>query len=74
MSCHTNQRPDQVSGPQHRGGDEQLDDRLLVTRQSMVVDEAQSLTPQEVKTIVTQVGQGTKIVLRDGRREHRPAS
>jgi PhoH-like ATPase len=29
----------------------------------MVVDEAQNLTPHEVKTIVTRVGEGTKIVL-----------
>ncbi|TVS03715.1 MAG: PhoH family protein [Cyanobium sp. PLM2.Bin73] len=31
--------------------------------QYMVVDEAQNLTPHEVKTIVTRVGEGTKIVL-----------
>ncbi len=31
--------------------------------QFMVVDEAQNLTPHEVKTIVTRVGEGTKIVL-----------
>ena len=30
--------------------------------QFMVVDEAQNLTPLEVKTIVTRVGEGTKIV------------
>jgi PhoH-like ATPase len=30
--------------------------------QFMVVDEAQNLTPHEVKTIVTRVGEGTKIV------------
>jgi PhoH-like ATPase len=29
----------------------------------MIVDEAQNLTPHEVKTIVTRVGDGTKIVL-----------
>jgi len=34
-----------------------------IPRQFMVVDEAQNLTPHEVKTIVTRVGQGTKIVL-----------
>ena len=34
-----------------------------IPRQYMVVDEAQNLTPHEVKTIVTRVGQGTKIVL-----------
>ncbi len=28
----------------------------------MVVDEAQNLTPHELKTIVTRVGEGTKIV------------
>jgi PhoH-like ATPase len=28
-----------------------------------VVDEAQNLTPLEVKTIITRVGEGTKIVL-----------
>jgi PhoH-like ATPase len=31
--------------------------------QYMIVDEAQNLTPHEVKTIVTRVGEGTKIVL-----------
>jgi len=34
-----------------------------IPRQYMVVDEAQNLTPHEIKTIVTRVGQGTKIVL-----------
>ena len=29
----------------------------------MIVDEAQNLTPHEVKTIITRVGEGTKIVL-----------
>ena len=29
----------------------------------MVVDEAQNLTPHELKTIITRVGHGTKIVL-----------
>ena len=29
----------------------------------MIVDEAQNLTPHEVKTIITRVGDGTKIVL-----------
>jgi PhoH-like ATPase len=28
----------------------------------MIIDEAQNLTPLEVKTIVTRVGQGTKII------------
>jgi PhoH-like ATPase len=34
-----------------------------IPRQYMVVDEAQNLTPHEVKTIVTRVGEGTKIIL-----------
>ncbi len=29
----------------------------------MIVDEAQNLTPHEVKTIITRVGEGAKIVL-----------
>ena len=29
----------------------------------MIVDEAQNLTPHEVKTIISRVGEGTKIVL-----------
>ena len=29
----------------------------------MIIDEAQNLTPLEVKTIITRVGDGTKIVL-----------
>ena len=29
----------------------------------MIVDEAQNLTPHEVKTIITRVGEGTKIIL-----------
>ena len=33
-----------------------------IPHQFMVVDEAQNLTPDEVKTIVTRVGEGTKIV------------
>lgn len=34
-----------------------------IAHQFMVIDEAQNLTPLEVKTILTRVGQGTKIVL-----------
>jgi PhoH-like ATPase len=34
-----------------------------IPNQYMVVDEAQNLTPHEVKTIITRVGDGTKIVL-----------
>ena len=33
-----------------------------IAGQFMIIDEAQNLTPLEVKTIVTRVGQGTKIV------------
>jgi PhoH-like ATPase len=29
----------------------------------MIVDEAQNLTPHEIKTIISRVGEGTKIVL-----------
>jgi PhoH-like ATPase len=29
----------------------------------MIVDEAQNLTPHEVKTIITRAGDGTKIIL-----------
>jgi PhoH-like ATPase len=34
-----------------------------IAAQYMIVDEAQNLTPHEVKTIVSRVGEGTKIVL-----------
>lgn len=34
-----------------------------IANQFMIIDEAQNLTPLEVKTIITRVGQGTKIVL-----------
>ena len=34
-----------------------------IPKQYMIVDEAQNLTPHEVKTIITRAGQGTKIVL-----------
>jgi PhoH-like ATPase len=34
-----------------------------IPRQFLIVDEAQNLTPLEVKTIVTRVGEGTKLVL-----------
>ena len=33
-----------------------------IPHQFLIVDEAQNLTPHEVKTIVTRVGEGTKIV------------
>ena len=34
-----------------------------IAHQFLIVDEAQNLTPLEAKTILTRVGQGTKIVL-----------
>lgn len=34
-----------------------------IPNQYMIVDEAQNLTPHEIKTIVTRVGEGTKIIL-----------
>ena len=34
-----------------------------IPRQFLIVDEAQNLTPHEVKTIITRAGEGTKIVL-----------
>ncbi len=34
-----------------------------IPKQFILVDEAQNLTPHEVKTIITRVGEGTKIVL-----------
>lgn len=34
-----------------------------IPRQYLIVDEAQNLTPHEVKTIVTRAGEGTKVVL-----------
>lgn len=34
-----------------------------IPHQFMIVDEAQNLTPHEVKTIITRVGDGTKVVL-----------
>ncbi|MEQ1665108.1 MAG: PhoH family protein, partial [Bdellovibrionales bacterium] len=34
-----------------------------IPNQYLIVDEAQNLTPHEIKTIVTRAGQGTKVVL-----------
>ena len=34
-----------------------------IPNQYIIVDEAQNLTPQEVKTVITRVGHGTKIIL-----------
>jgi PhoH-like ATPase len=34
-----------------------------IPHQYLIVDEAQNLTPHEVKTIITRAGEGTKVVL-----------
>ena len=34
-----------------------------ITNQFLIIDEAQNLTPLDVKTIITRVGNGTKIIL-----------
>jgi PhoH-like ATPase len=34
-----------------------------IPKQYMIVDEAQNLTPHEIKTIITRAGEGTKVVL-----------
>lgn len=38
-------------------------------RQFLVIDEAQNLTPHEVKTVITRAGEGTKIVLTGDRQQ-----
>ncbi len=68
---------DSTDKPDHwrRGHEELLDLGLLqiealtyirgrtIPKQFFVIDEAQNLTPHEVKTILTRAGEGTKIVL-----------
>jgi PhoH-like ATPase len=68
---------DQTAKPKHwrRGYEELLEMGLLqiepltyirgrtIPKQFLVVDEAQNLTPHEVKTIITRAGEGTKIIL-----------
>jgi PhoH-like ATPase len=34
-----------------------------IPRQYLIIDEAQNLTPHEVKTVITRAGEGTKVVL-----------
>lgn len=58
-----------------KGGQELLNQGLLqiepltyirgrsIPQQYLIIDEAQNLTPHEIKTIVTRAGEGTKIVL-----------
>ncbi len=68
---------DSTGKPEHwrRGHEELMDLGLLqiealtyirgrtIPKQFFVIDEAQNLTPHEVKTILTRAGEGTKIVL-----------
>lgn len=62
--------------PAMRGGYQELIDQKIlhvepltyirgrsIPRQFIVIDEAQNLTPHEVKTIITRAGEGTKIIL-----------
>jgi len=67
--------PTSKNGSKHDGYNELMDRGMLVVEpltyirgrtipnQYMIVDEAQNLTPHEMKTILTRVGEGTKIVL-----------
>ncbi|HQA00498.1 MAG TPA: PhoH family protein, partial [Phycisphaerae bacterium] len=34
-----------------------------ISKRFVVIDEAQNLTPLEVKTVITRIGQGSKVVL-----------
>jgi PhoH-like ATPase len=38
-------------------------DLRSLPKQFLIVDEAQNLTPHEVKTVITRAGEGTKVVL-----------
>jgi PhoH-like ATPase len=75
-SAETEERPNKRSGPQQPPGYQALMDQGMIEvepltyirgrsipRQYLVVDEAQNLTPHEVKTVITRAGEGTKIVL-----------
>ena len=67
--------PSSKNGSKHDRYNELMDRGMLVVEpltyirgrtipnQYMIVDEAQNLTPHEMKTILTRVGEGTKIVL-----------
>jgi PhoH-like ATPase len=62
-------------GTKSRGYQELIDQGLLeiepltyirgrsIPHQYLIVDEAQNLTPHEIKTIITRAGEGTKVVL-----------
>ena len=64
-----------VDGKKKRGHQELIDLGILeiealtyirgrsIPRQYMIIDEAQNLTPHEIKTIITRAGEDTKIVL-----------
>jgi PhoH-like ATPase len=70
-----NQDPSQKPKHWRRGYEELLELGILqiepltyirgrtIPKQFLIVDEAQNLTPHEVKTIITRAGEGTKIVL-----------
>ncbi|MBF0353240.1 MAG: PhoH family protein [SAR324 cluster bacterium] len=67
--------PSKEHKPRTKGYQELLDQSVLVIEpltyirgrsiphQYMIVDEAQNLTPHEIKTIITRAGEGTKIIL-----------
>jgi PhoH-like ATPase len=50
------------SGDHLRRGDE-LHPRRSIAHTYLIIDEAQNLTPKQVKGIITRVGKGTKVVL-----------
>jgi PhoH-like ATPase len=67
---------DSAKPPHWRRGHEELTERGIlqiepltyirgrtIPKQFLIVDEAQNLTPHEVKTILTRAGEGTKVVL-----------
>lgn len=68
---------DREDKPEHwrRGHDELIEMGLLqiepltyirgrtIPQQFLIIDEAQNLTPHEVKTIITRAGEGTKVIL-----------
>ncbi len=68
-------RGERTSGKQRRGFRDLIDSGILIIEpltyirgrsihdQYLIVDEAQNLTPHELKTIITRVGEGTKIVV-----------
>lgn len=69
------QEANEKSGHWRRGHEELIEMGLLqiepltyirgrtIPQQFLIIDEAQNLTPHEVKTIITRAGEGTKVVL-----------